>query len=168
MHVATPDALKIPAAFEGVITLMRLHDPGLRVRKSVEKRDLFILERKCIRKPAINTRMRDLSDMHVQARDGYIHVATVHPNWMRRPWNIMRALKTEGVDLWAEGGAAKVSDAMEYEEQWMRETRRRRRMGLYRDIAVDGFNTLNRLNIDGERTRINNPGLPAATEAATA
>jgi len=159
-HIPVPAHLRLPAEFEDVPGYLALIDPDLRIRRSAEAMNLYVLERRCRRAPAVNTGMRDVSDMHIQARDGYIHVASVHPAWLRKPWNIVRALKQEGVDLWVEGGAQQVANEAEYEERWTKETRRRRRLGLYRDIAVDGFNTLNRLNIGGERSRINNPGLP--------
>jgi len=133
-------------------------DPSLRIRKSAEQRGLYVLERRCRRAPATNTGMRDRSDMHVQARDGYIHVATTRAIWLTKPWNMVRALKTEGVDLWAAGGAQQVSSEMEYEERWAKETRRRRRRALYRDIAVDAYDVLQRMN--GDRSRINNAGVP--------
>lgn len=167
-HVAVPRHLRLPAFLEGVLAVVQLHDPDLRVRRSAEKHELFVIERRCRKAPAVNTSMANLSDMHVQARDGYIHVATTNLAWMLRPWNIMRALTQEGVDLWAAGGAQRVADEEEYEEQWAKETRRRRRLGLYRDIATDGWNTLSRMNIAGERSRINNPGLPTSRAEATA
>lgn len=158
-HVDVPEHLRVPVEYEDVIGFLRLVDPALRLRRSAEARNLFILERRCTRSPAVNTSMRDLSDMHIQKRDGYIHVASVHPSFLPKPWNIVRALKTEGADLWAEGGAQQWASEQEYEEAWMKETRRRRRLGLYRDIAVDGFDALNRHNIGGERSRINSAGV---------
>jgi hypothetical protein len=158
-HVPVPDHLALPAEFEDVPGYLALIDPDLRIRRSAEAENLFVLERRCRRAPAVNTGMRDVSDMHVQARDGYIHVASVHPNWLRKPWNIVRALREEGIDLWAEGGAAKVDDELLYEEQWAKETRRRRRRGLYRDIARDAHGPMQRLNIGGARSRISNAGV---------
>lgn len=164
-HVPLPEHLRLPAEFEGVTGLLQMVDPDLRVRRSAEARNLFVIERRCRRAPAVNTGMRDTSDMHIQARDGYIHVASVHPNWLTKPWNMVRALKTEGADLWAAGGAAKVDDELLYEERWSRETRRRRRLGLYRDIATDAHGAMQRMNIGGSRPRISNVGVPKATHA---
>lgn len=157
-HVPVSWHLRLPPQFEDVPGYLRLIDPDLRMRRSAERPDIFILERRCRRAPAVNVGMRDMSDMHVQARDGYIHVASVHPNWLTKPWNILRTLKEEGADLWATGGSQKYASEQEYEEQWQRETRKRRRLGLYRDIAKDGYDTLNRLNMGGERSRISNAG----------
>jgi hypothetical protein len=167
-HVPIPAHLRLEPEFEAVPGYLRLIDPDLRIRKSVEWPGLYVLERRCRRAPAVNTGMRDLSDMHIQARDGYIHVATTHTGWLLKPWNMIRALKEEGVDLWAQGGAQTCANEMEYEEHWAKVTRRRRRQGLYRDIASEGYDLLSRLNINGERSRISNPGLPAQTVGASA
>lgn len=164
-HVPVPVHLRLPPQFEDVQGYLRLIDPELRIRRSAENGMLYVLERRCRRSPAVNTGMRDQSDMHIQARDGYIHVATTLEIWLTKPWNIVRALVEEGADLWAEGGAQKYCTEQEYEENWQKETRKRRRLGLYRDIAIDGIRALDRMNIGGERTRFNNPGVPGRTHA---
>lgn len=159
-HVPVARALRLPAAYAHVAGYLAQHDPDLRLRKSAERPHLYVLERRCRRRPATNTGMRDRSDMHVQARDGYIHVSTVHPSFLDKPWNIVRALQEEGADLFASGGALKVADELKYEEDWARETRRRRRRGLYRDMAREAFDVQDRIgNRDGtERVRIAAPG----------
>lgn len=163
-HVPVSPALRLPTSYAHVAGYLARMDPDLRLRRSAERPDVYVLERRCRRRPVVNTGMRDRSDMHVQARDGYVHVATVHPNWLNKPWNIVRALQEEGVDLWARGGADAVSSELEYEEAWAKETRRRRRLGLFRDIAADAYSVLDRLgNGDGtDRTRISNAGTTAA------
>jgi hypothetical protein len=161
-HVPVSAHLRLPPEYEDVPGYLQLVDPDLRIRRSAESEFWFVLERRCRHSPATNTGMRDTSDMHIQARDGYIHVSTVHPAWLRKPWNIVRSLREEGQDLWAGGGAQKVSNEMEYEEAWTKETRRRRRRGLYRDIAADALAPMQRRNIGGSRLRISNPGLPKA------
>lgn len=155
-------AQRLPVAFRHVTGYLRRHDPDLRVRRSVERPAFFVLERRCRRRPAVNTAMRDRSDMHVQARDGYIHVSLVHRNWLRKPWNIIRALRDAGVDTWAAGGAAAVADELEYEEGWAVETRKRRRHETFHNIAKEAYDVLSRMgNRDGtEVTRFTNPGLP--------
>lgn len=158
-HVPVPEHLRLPAEFEDVPGYLELVDPDLRIRRSAEAENVFVLERRCRRAPAVNTGMRDISDMHIQARDGYIHVASLHAAWLGKPWNIVRALREEGADLWVQGGAQKVDDELLYEEAWDRETRKRRRLGLYRDIARDAHGPMQRLNIGGSRTRMNNPGV---------
>lgn len=160
-HVPLPEGLALEPEFAHVPGYLAQVDPELRLRKSAERPGIYILERRCRRRPATNTGMRDRSDMHVQARDGYIHVASVHPNWLNKPWNIVRALRDEGADLFARGAHA-IADEEQYEAEWARQTRRRRRLGLYRDIAADGYDTLARMgNRDGtERTRVRALGGP--------
>jgi hypothetical protein len=157
-HVPVPEHLALPAEFEDVPGYLEMVDPDLRIRRSAEAENLYVLERRCRRAPAVNTGMRDTSDMHIQARDGYIHVASVNPAYLRKPWNIVRALREEGADLWVEGGAQRVINELDYEERWAAETRKRRRLGLYRDIASDAYGAMQRMNINGERPRISNAG----------
>lgn len=162
--------LALPRRWRHVNDYLQAHDPDLRIRASVERPDLFILERRCRRRPAVNTAMGDTTDMHVQARDGFIHVSTVHPEWLNKPWNILRSLRSEGVDLWAYSAPEAFADELDYEERWQRETRRRRRkedgLAYYREM----FDILGRIGNPvgrNERTRFSNPGLPAAPMPAT-
>jgi len=163
LHVPVPPHLRLEPYCAHVAEYIERHDPELRIRKSAEKRWCYVLERRCRRAPATNAGLGDYSDLHIQARDGYVHVSLVHPQYMTRPWNIVRGLLEEGVDLFAQS-AHKVADELDYEERWAKESRRRRRLGLFRDIAVDAFPILDRLgNRDGtERTRISVPDRAAA------
>lgn len=160
--------LALPRACASVNDYLQAHDADLRIRRSVERPDLFILERRCRRRPSVNTAMSDLSDMHVQARDGFIHVSTVHPSWLLKPWNILRALRDEGVDTWAYASSTALADELEYEEQWTRETRRRRRQDDGKAYYREMFDILSRVgNGDGtEVSRFQNPGaaLPPPAE----
>jgi hypothetical protein len=172
VHARGPFALSrhlaLPRRWRHVPAVLHAHDPDLRIRASVERPGWFILERRCRRRPAVCTAMGDRSDMHVQRRDGYIHIASVHPEYLNKPWNIVRTLRAEGVDLWAYKSSEAFADEVEYEEHWQRETRRRRRhedgVAYYREM----FDVLSRLgNTDGtEKTRFTNPGTPAQTSAA--
>jgi hypothetical protein len=168
-HVRLAPRLRVPKPLEPAVRCVLDYDRDLRLRRSVENPQLYVLERRCRRRPATNTAMRDASDMHVQARDGYIHVSTVHPVLMHRPHAIVAELKEGGRDMWADGGYEKVFDEIRYEEAWQRETRRRRRRQRFRDIALEAFDTLSRRgNPDGtDRTRIANAGL-VPHEAASA
>jgi len=140
--------------------LSRSFDPDLRLRKSVERGGSFyVLERKCRQRPAVNAGLGDHSDLHVQARDGYIHVSLVHWQWLCRPANILTALQEEGDDLFAKSGM-QVADELEYEEAWAKQSRRRRRLGLLQDIAVDSHDPISRL----EGTRISNAGVVNAVQ----
>lgn len=169
-HVPLGRDIMLPRAYWHVYEYLARHDSSLRIRRSIEWVGHYVIERRCRRAPSVNTAMREASDAHIQARDGYIHVSTVHPQWLERPWNIIRALKEEGADLWAQGGAEKVNDELCYEENWQRETRRRRRYGLFRDIAAESYDTVNRLGAGKERsgrTRISNAGVPQPVASAS-
>lgn len=161
------DDLRLPDDLAHVQDFLHTFDPELRLRASVERPGFFVLERRCRRAPAVNTGMQILSDMHVQARDGYIHVALTHIEWLYHPWNIVIALKEQGADLWAEGGAERVDDELAYEERWARETRSRRRHEDSRAHYREMFDILARLgNFDKtEVTRWNNSGLPVRPTA---
>lgn len=159
--------LQVPDALAHVQDYLHTQDPDLRLRASVERPGFFVLERRCRRAPAVNTGMPGRTDMHVQARDGYIHVSLVHAEWLYHPWNIVIALKEEGIDLW-QAGAAEAIDEIEYEERWQRETRKRRRSDDSRAYYREAFDVLSRLgNRDGtERTRFQNAGIPAGLSPA--
>lgn len=160
------DAIALPEAFAHVQDYLHLFDPDLRLRASVERDGWFVLERRCRRAPAVNTGMRTYTDIHVQARDGYIHVSLVHVEWLHHPWNIIIALREEGFDTWA-SSAEEVADELDYEERFIRETRRRRRRDDGRAYYRELFDVLGRLgNGDGtDVTRWNAPGLPPAAPA---
>lgn len=160
-HVRVRPHLRLEPEFRHVEGILQAHDPDLRLRKSVERRDgFYVLERKCRQRPAVNAGMGDYSDFHVQARDGYIHVSLVHWQWLTRPHNILHALQHEGEDLFAKGGH-QVADEQDYEEALVKETRKRRRLGLLTDIAVDSHDPISRL----EGTRVSNAGIAAHASA---
>jgi hypothetical protein len=165
---ALDDSLQLPDEFHHVQAFLHTYDPDLRLRASAERPGWFVLERRCRRAPAVNTGMQTYTDMHVQARDGYIHVSAVHPEWLFHPWNIVTALREEGFDTWAAGGWESVVDEIEYEERWQAETRRRRRREDGRAHYREVFDILSRIgNGDGtEVTRFNNPGGPQALSSS--
>lgn len=160
-HVPVARALRVPRTFAHVPGYLALHDADLRLRKSVDRPGFFVLERRCRRRSPIKTAMRDTSDIHVQGRDGYIHVSTVHPQWLMRPWNILRALKEDGEDLFAKG-AMQFADELEYEDRWRRETAKRRRKHEFKALAREMYDLIDRHGGQGgtDRGRISNPGLP--------
>lgn len=162
-HVPLPALLALPPSLAAAQTFLARHDPCLRLRKSAETSRYFVLERRVRRQTLNHLGSQSLSDMHVQARDGYLHVSLVHPTLLLRPWVMVQRLKQEGADLF-EIDAQQCANDLEYEERWMKETRRRRRRGLYRDIASDSFDVLNRLGDGAARTnrlRISNAGTVA-------
>lgn len=165
-HVPVPRGLELPRRYRHVPTYLQMHDADLRLRRSVEMPAFFILERRVRRRPAVNLGMRLLSDLHIQAAHGYLHVATVHYTYLERPWRMFEELKESGADLWAartfgKSGADAIEDEEAYEQQWQKETLKRRRHERFQAIARESFDILSRTgNRDGtERTRLNNPGI---------
>lgn len=172
-HRPVPTALQIPRRFAFTQRYLAAFDRDLRLRRSAEASEFYVLERRKRRAPVRYLGLRDLTDQHIQARDGYDHVALVHPNWLPKPHLLVRALVSEGWDMWNERtgrktGAQAVADQTESDEEWQRENRRRRRKQMFHAVALDSYDVLNRMgNPDGtERTRITNVGLPAAPSAA--
>lgn len=161
--------LALPVELAHVQDVLHGFDPELRLRCSVEREGFFVLERRCRRAPAVNTGMGNDTDLHVQARDGYIHVALVHLEWLLHPWNIPAALLEQGADLWAAGGAERFDDELQYEEAFLRESRRRRRHDDGRAHYREMFDVLSRMgNRDKtEVTRWNSPGPVPRPEEST-
>jgi hypothetical protein len=169
-HVTPSKALRLPRRFALAQRYITAFDKDLRLRRSAENPQVYILERRCRRRPVANTAMRDRSDIHVQARDGYIHVASVHPALLFRPHVIVEELRDGGRDTWEAGGGLKTFDEVAYEQEFMKETRRRRRARLFREVALEHYDLMNRFG-DREgrtnRTRISNVGTaPLAAPAA--
>ena len=168
-HVPVSPRLRLPKALEFAQRYVGAFDRDLRLRRSAENPQVYVLERRCRRRPAANTAMRDASDIHIQARDGYIHVASVHPNVVARPWGIVAELLEGGRDNWTEGGADKVFDEIVYEKAFMKHTRRQRRLRILREMALEHFDLLDRHG-DREggtnRTRISNVGTSPLHRAA--
>jgi hypothetical protein len=166
-HVPVARALRLPACFAHVAGYLARQDADLRIRRSVDDRRYFVLERRVRRGSPVQTGARDASDLHIQARDGYLHVARVHPNWLLRPWQIVRALKDEGVDLWARG-AAREEDEIRYAAAWAKETARRRRREDLRSRARELFDLADRRGDGAERPRISAPGVPSRQQRRAA
>lgn len=166
-HAPVSKVLQLPPRFAFAQRYLQTFDRDLRLRRSAEARGFYVLERRKRRAPVRYLGLRDLTDQHLQARDGYDHVALVHPNWLTKPHLMVRALVTEGWDIWAEGGAANVADQAEHDEEWAIDNRRRRRKQMYHAMALEHYALLDRIgNPDGsERIRINNAGLPASQAA---
>jgi hypothetical protein len=169
-HVPVTKALALGWRHRHVPRVLHSADPELRLRRSLEQPQFFVLERRCRNAPPVNASMAIRSDMHLQARDGYVHVGLVHPSLLDKPWAILYRLTVEGDDLWArraygKTGAQSFEDEEQYEQEWARETRRRRRRQVFREIALESFAVVSRMG-DGEgktnRTRISNVGVPAS------
>jgi hypothetical protein len=69
-HVPVPSHLRVDPEFENAVAFLRLIDPDLRLRKSAEAFNLYILERRCRRAPATNTPKGDHTHKHKKARAG--------------------------------------------------------------------------------------------------
>ena len=167
-HTRIPAKLQLPRRFEFAQRYLASYDRDLRLRRSAEAPEFYVLERRKRRAPVHYVGLKDLTDQHIQARDGYDHVCLVHPNWLTKPHLMVRALVTEGWDIWREQGSQAVADQAEDEEAWARENRIRRRKQMFHAVALESYDILDRMgNPDGtERTRINNVGLPAEHKAA--
>lgn len=159
-HVPVDPELALPPAYAHVEDFLARHDAELRIRRSIERPGLFVLERRVRHRPAANLGMEPRTDLHIQARDGYLHISTVHSSWLEKPWNIVRALSEHGVDLW-DAGAEKVADELDYEERWLKESRRWRRKRLFQDICRESYQVMRRVGAWGERDRISNVGVPS-------
>lgn len=160
-HVPVDPALRLEPGFRYVEDYLRVADPQLRLRKSSDRPGFYVLERRCKRGKPIHTTRR-LTDRHIQARDGYLHVSTVHRRYLDYPRQIVAALQEEGVDLHQAGGYQRVEADLRRADAEARATRRQQRHALFRDIAAESFDIQDRVGGVGgtERTRINNPGAP--------
>lgn len=172
-HRSVPKLLQLPPRFYFTQRYLSAYDPDLRLRRSAEAPEFYVLERRKRRAPVRFKGLLDLTDVHIQARDGYDHVALVHPNWLPKPHLMVRELVSQGWDLWQardgqRSGATVAADQMDEDEAWAKEMRRRRRKQMFRAVALEGYATLDRMgNPDGtERTRINNAGIPGAASVA--
>lgn len=163
MHVRVDPALALPGCFRYVNDYLWGVDPQLRLRRSVDNPQVYVLERQVQRSRPIQTSQR-MTDRAIQARDGYIHVTTVHPLYLEHPARIVAALRSDHNDLWAEGGAKRWCDEAEAEEAAAKQRRRAARKDNFRAIAAEGFDILDRTGGVGgtERTRMNNPGVPTS------
>ena len=167
-HTRIPKGLELPSRFQFTQRYLTAFDRDLRLRRSAESPHFYVLERRKRRAPVRYVGLRNLTDQHIQARDGYDHVGLVHPNWLPKPDRLVYALVNEGWDIWNQqtatsSGANAVADQMEQEEDWAQENRARRRKQMFHRVALDSFDVLNRMgNPDGtERARMNNVGIPA-------
>lgn len=169
-HVPVAPSLHLPRRFHFAQRYLAAFDRDLRLRRSAENPRFYVLERRKRRTPARFTGLRDQSDQHIQARDGYDHVGLVHPALLPRPQVIVFEMVANGWDLWGSGGSLSVATEVEDAEVWAKENRRRRRKQMFREAALEHYDYLDRHgNGDGtERTRINNVGLPAAASSSQA
>jgi hypothetical protein len=159
VHVPVEPSLRLDPGFAYVEDYLRVADPLLRLRKSASSPGFFILERRCQRSKPVHTSRRDLNDGQVSARDGYMHVATVHRYFLDRPARIIESLHEQGADLHKPGGYRKLDRDLRQADEDARTERRMKRRQMFEDIAADSHDAQARLGtLDGFRTRINNAG----------
>lgn len=157
-HVELPRELRLPREFAYVQDYLASVDPDLRLRRSAEFPDRYVLERRTRRRPFTNLGAGDGRDFHVSMRDGYIEISQVDPSWLWRPWRMVEVLKTVGADLWEYGGHERFANELEYEEAAVAFTKRMRARSLFRHIGLESYDILKRL----QGQRFNNPGLGTA------
>lgn len=158
VHVPIEPALRLDAGFAYVEDYLRVADPLLRLRKSASQPGFFVLERQCKRGRPIHTTRRDLSDGQIAARDGYMHVSTVHRYYLDRPARIVALLHEQGADLHQPGGYVKVDNDLRRADSDARAYRRQKRREKFTEIAADAFDIQARLGLNGGKTRMNNAG----------
>jgi hypothetical protein len=158
-HVPVARALALPWRDRHVEGYLARQDPDLRIRRSAEDPRYYVLERRCRRRPPVHAGRRDESDLHIQARDGYVHVARVHPSYLTRPWRLVRALREMGEDLWVQG-AARFATEEDYQVAWARESARRRRREEFRALAREAYDLAQRHGDGVTRPRVSNAGVP--------
>jgi hypothetical protein len=160
-HVPVDPAYRLEPGFRYVEDYIRVADPLLRLRKSSDRPGFYVLERRCRRSKPVHTSRR-MTDRHIQARDGYVHVSTVHRRYLDAPLKIVAALHEDGADLHRVGGAARFDDALRRQDADARAQRKEKRRQHFADIAAEAFDIQDRVGGVGgtERTRINNPGAP--------
>jgi hypothetical protein len=165
-HVAVEATYALPSHRRYVEDYLRAVDPALRFRRSATKQGFYVLERRCRRSKPAHTSARTMTDAQIQARDGYVHVATVHPWFLDRPQRIIDKLHEDGADM-HKVSAKSLQQELIDDEQDAKNARRRKRLDDFRSRSAATFDVLDRLgNKQGfERTRMNNVGLPAPTSA---
>lgn len=161
-HVPVDPALALDAGFRYVEDYLRVVDPELRLRKSINEPGFFVLERRCSRSRPVQVTRGALNDGQVAARDGYVHVTTVHRVYLDAPQLIVTALKEDGFDLYAEGGAAGAFQKFLTAKAEAKAVRRLKRDQDRRAFFREAFDLLNRTGGEGgtERTRISAAGAP--------
>lgn len=158
-HVPVDPALRLEPGFRYVEDYLRVADPQLRLRKSSDRPGFYVLERRCRRSKPIHT-TRQMTDRYIQARDGYVHVSTVHRRYLDYPLQIVAALQEDGGDLHRAGGYQRFDDELRRADEEARTRRRQKRHEMFRDIAAESFDIQDRIGGVGgtERMRISNPG----------
>jgi hypothetical protein len=142
-------------------------DPALRLRRSVDHAGFFVLERLTTNTKPVDTSASGLTDVKMATRDGYLHVAHVHPFFVHHPDKLLERLLENDNDLWRQGTGHIGSAADRYvrelatEQDEAKAHRKRHRRQESEGFYAESFDVLDRLgdrHSHAERTRINNAG----------
>lgn len=156
-HVVVEPGLALDPSVRYVEDILRVSDPQLRLRRSIDTPGHFVLERR-VRRSKVMATSRRLSDRGIQARDGYIHITTVHPWWLQHPDRIVARLHEDGEDLHRVGFDT-VDRQLRQADADARAQRRARRYDHFAHIAAEGYDLRQRVGHEGVgKYRINNVG----------
>jgi hypothetical protein len=166
-HVKPPAEWALPDQFVKTERVLQAYDAALRLRRSIDHAGYFVLERLTINTKPVDTSAAGLTDLKMSTRDGYQHVAHVHPFFVHHPDKLLDRLLDNDNDLWKLGTGHVGSAADRYvselrtEQDDARANRRRHRRQEWEGFYAEGFDTLDRIGdtkSHAERTRINNAG----------
>jgi hypothetical protein len=160
--------LALPVEYAGTAQILHDYDPRLRLRKSVDHTDLYVLEIQSLKGCPVDPRELTGHDRHVAAAENYLHICYVHPSFLHHPARILEELRAH--DLWHQVGrgpeaAARYEQQLVDDELARRQQRRKTRRDWLHHTARDAFDILNRTGGVGgtEVSRWNNPGFPSLT-----
>jgi hypothetical protein len=171
-HVKPPAEWALPDEFAASERVLRAYDPALRLRRSVDHAGFFVLERLTTHTKPVDTSAAGLTDLKMATRDGYLHVAHVHPFFVHHPDKLLERLLSNDNDLWTQGTGHIGSAADRYirelatEQDDARVNRRRHRRQESEGFYAESFDVLDRLgdrHSHAERTRLNNAGAETVT-----
>jgi hypothetical protein len=166
-HVKPPAEWALPDQFAATEKVLRAYDSALRLRRSIDHAGFFVLERLTMNTKPVDTSIAGLTDLKMTTRDGYLHVATVHPFFVHHPDQMLERLLANGNDMWKSGTGHVGSAADRYirdlatEQDNAKAARKEKRISEFGDYYAESFDVLDRLGdrtSHAERTRINNAG----------
>jgi hypothetical protein len=168
-YVAVDPALALPGHFRPTEATLRLFDPMLRLRKSVDRALIrkgcgFILERRSwhTKPPDVlpeRTQKRGLTDTAVATRDGYLIISPVHVLLMDKPAEIIAELKRADLADYANGD--QFFHALVADQQAEDDRAKATSYDEFKDYFRESFDLLDRVgdtSSHAERMRVNNAG----------
>jgi hypothetical protein len=166
-HVKPPAEWALPDQFVKTERVLQAYDSALRLRRSIDHAGFFVLERLTANTKPVDTTAAGLTDLKMATRDGYLHVAHVHPFFVHHPDTLLERLLSNDNDLWTQGTGHIGSAADRYvrelatEQDDARANRKRHRRQEMEGFYAESFDVLDRLGdtrSHAERTRLNNAG----------